>query len=90
MYYVYIVVLRQSNEKYIMEMSDKATEWPVLQNIPTVINGVRCGDSETVARALEDISQSIQDMTEKFKLIHGNLNERMMTISHWIYDTKHQ
>ncbi|XP_056274027.1 indoleamine 2,3-dioxygenase 1 [Pseudoliparis swirei] len=43
---------------------------PALKNIPTVINGVRCGDSETVARALEDISQSIQDMTEKFKLIH--------------------
>ncbi|TNN74303.1 Indoleamine 2,3-dioxygenase 2 [Liparis tanakae] len=40
------------------------------RNIPTVINGVRCGDSEAVARALEDISQSIQDMTDKFKLMH--------------------
>ncbi|XP_034397783.1 indoleamine 2,3-dioxygenase 1 [Cyclopterus lumpus] len=43
---------------------------PALKNIPTVINGVRCGDTETVARALEDISQSIQDMTDKLKLMH--------------------
>ncbi|XP_068422766.1 indoleamine 2,3-dioxygenase 1 [Clinocottus analis] len=42
---------------------------PALRNIPTVINGVRCGDTETVARALEDISQSIQDMTDTLKLM---------------------
>ncbi|XP_054467324.1 indoleamine 2,3-dioxygenase 1 [Anoplopoma fimbria] len=40
-----------------------------LRNIPTVINGVRVGDTETVARALEDISQSIQDMKDKLKLM---------------------
>ncbi|XP_068560201.1 indoleamine 2,3-dioxygenase 1 [Cebidichthys violaceus] len=42
---------------------------PALRNIPTVINGVRCGDTETVARALEVISQSLQDMTDKLKLM---------------------
>ncbi|KAM6944848.1 indoleamine 2,3-dioxygenase 1 isoform 1-T1 [Lycodopsis pacificus] len=42
---------------------------PALRNIPTVINGVRCGDAETVARALEVISQSLQDMTDKLKLM---------------------
>lgn len=44
----------------------------MFQNIPTVINGVKCGDTEAVARALEDISQSIQDMTDALKLMHGN------------------
>lgn len=43
---------------------------PALRNIPTVINGVRCGDTEAVARALEDISQSMQDMTDTLKLMH--------------------
>ncbi|GAA6220997.1 indoleamine 2,3-dioxygenase 2-like, partial [Lates japonicus] len=43
---------------------------PALRGIPTVINGVRCGDTEAVARALEDISQSIQDMTDALKLMH--------------------
>ncbi|KAM9360494.1 indoleamine 2,3-dioxygenase 1 [Symphorus nematophorus] len=43
---------------------------PALRNIPTVINGVRCGDTEAVARALEDISQSIQDMIDALKLMH--------------------
>ncbi|XP_035811104.1 indoleamine 2,3-dioxygenase 1 isoform X2 [Amphiprion ocellaris] len=42
---------------------------PALRSIPTVINGVRCGDTEIVARALEDISQSIQDMTDALKLM---------------------
>ena len=37
-----------------------------------MINGVRCGDTDSVAKALEDISQSIQDMTEAFKLMHGS------------------
>lgn len=44
----------------------------MLQNIPVVINGVRRGDTETVARALEDISQSIQDMIDALKLMQGN------------------
>lgn len=44
----------------------------MLQNIPTVINGVRCGDTEAVAAALEEISQSMQDMTDALKLMHGN------------------
>lgn len=43
-----------------------------MQNIPIVINGVRCGDTEAVARALDDISQSIHDMTDALKLMHGN------------------
>ncbi|XP_040898519.1 indoleamine 2,3-dioxygenase 1 [Toxotes jaculatrix] len=42
---------------------------PALRNIPTVINSVRCSDTETVARALEDISQSIQNMTDALKLM---------------------
>lgn len=44
----------------------------MLQNIPTVISGVRCGDAEAVARALEGISQSLQEMTDALKLMHGN------------------
>ncbi|XP_044053930.1 indoleamine 2,3-dioxygenase 1 [Siniperca chuatsi] len=43
---------------------------PALRNIPIVINGVRSGDTEAVARALEDISQSLQDMTDALKLMH--------------------
>ncbi|KAK5871572.1 hypothetical protein PBY51_004448 [Eleginops maclovinus] len=43
---------------------------PALRNIPTVINGVRCGDTEAVARALEEISESMQDMTDALKLMH--------------------
>ncbi|XP_069555906.1 indoleamine 2,3-dioxygenase 1 isoform X2 [Brachyistius frenatus] len=42
---------------------------PALRSIPTVVNGVRCGDTEAVARALEDISHSIQDMTDALKLM---------------------
>ncbi|XP_071389967.1 indoleamine 2,3-dioxygenase 1 [Centroberyx affinis] len=42
---------------------------PALRSIPIVINGVRCGDAEAVAKALEDISQSIQDMTDALKLM---------------------
>ncbi|XP_071338676.1 indoleamine 2,3-dioxygenase 1 isoform X2 [Trachinotus anak] len=42
---------------------------PALRSIPTVINGVRCGDTEAVARALEDISQSLQDMTDALRLM---------------------
>ncbi|XP_070760926.1 indoleamine 2,3-dioxygenase 1 [Enoplosus armatus] len=42
---------------------------PALRNIPTVINGARCGDTEAVARALEDISQSLQDMIDALRLM---------------------
>uniref|UniRef100_A0A3B4V8R8 Indoleamine 2,3-dioxygenase 1 n=1 Tax=Seriola dumerili TaxID=41447 RepID=A0A3B4V8R8_SERDU len=42
---------------------------PALRSIPTVINGVGCGDTEAVARALENISQSIEDMTDALKLM---------------------
>ncbi|KAF3695945.1 Indoleamine 2,3-dioxygenase 2 [Channa argus] len=42
---------------------------PAVRNIGTVINSVRCGDTEAVARALEDIAQSIQDMTDTLKLM---------------------
>uniref|UniRef100_A0A665X3U5 Indoleamine 2,3-dioxygenase 2-like n=1 Tax=Echeneis naucrates TaxID=173247 RepID=A0A665X3U5_ECHNA len=45
---------------------------PALRSIPTVINGVRCGETEAVARALEVISQSIQDMTDTLKLMQGS------------------
>lgn len=44
----------------------------MLQNIPTVINGVRRCDAEAVAEGLEMISQSIQDMTDTLKLMHGS------------------
>lgn len=47
----------------------------VLQSIPTVINGVRCGDTEAVARTLEDISQSIQDMTDALKMMQGSCSD---------------
>ncbi|XP_076586197.1 indoleamine 2,3-dioxygenase 1 [Chaetodon auriga] len=43
---------------------------PALRNIATVINGVRSGDTQAVAGALEGISQSIQDMTDALKLMH--------------------
>ncbi|KAM9743513.1 indoleamine 2,3-dioxygenase 1 [Menidia menidia] len=43
---------------------------PALRNIPVVINGVRCCDTEAVAKGLEIISQSIQDMTDTLKLMH--------------------
>ncbi|KAK2837450.1 hypothetical protein Q5P01_014662 [Channa striata] len=42
---------------------------PAVRNIATVINSIRCGDTEAVARALEDITQSIQDMTDTLKLM---------------------
>ncbi|XP_041855490.1 indoleamine 2,3-dioxygenase 1 [Melanotaenia boesemani] len=42
---------------------------PALRSIPVVINGVRCDDSEAVARGLENISQSIQDMTDALRLM---------------------
>ncbi|XP_070690186.1 indoleamine 2,3-dioxygenase 1 [Pempheris klunzingeri] len=47
---------------------------PALRSIPVVIDGVRCGDTEAVARALEDISQSIHDMTDALKLMHVYVN----------------
>lgn len=66
----------------VFQKSQTYTKWgkskkiieaePVLQSIPIVINGVRCGDTEAVAKALEDISQSIQDMTEALKLMQGS------------------
>lgn len=56
----------------IEEKQTKIKTGDVLQNIPTVINGVRCGETKAVARALEDISQSIQDMTDALKLMQGN------------------
>ncbi|KAK0152161.1 Indoleamine 2,3-dioxygenase 2 [Merluccius polli] len=43
---------------------------PALRSIPTVINGVRRGDGEAVAGALEVIQQSLQDMTHALKLMH--------------------
>ncbi|CAN9513371.1 unnamed protein product [Ophioblennius macclurei] len=42
---------------------------PALRNIPIVINGVRRRDIKVVAKALEDISKSIQDMTAALKLM---------------------
>lgn len=46
----------------------------LLQNIPAVINGVRRGDTEAVAGALDAIGQSIQDMTDALKLMHGKVS----------------
>ncbi|XP_037536441.1 indoleamine 2,3-dioxygenase 1 [Nematolebias whitei] len=42
---------------------------PAIRSIPSVINGIRCGDTDAVVRALEDISQSIQDMNDALKLM---------------------
>ncbi|XP_041642404.1 indoleamine 2,3-dioxygenase 1 isoform X2 [Cheilinus undulatus] len=43
---------------------------PALRCIPKVINGMRCSNSEAVATALEEISQSMQDMADALKLMH--------------------
>lgn len=43
----------------------------MFQSIPTVIDSARCGDTEALTKALEDISQSMQDMTDALKLMHG-------------------
>uniref|UniRef100_A0A8C7GFE3 Indoleamine 2,3-dioxygenase 1 n=1 Tax=Oncorhynchus kisutch TaxID=8019 RepID=A0A8C7GFE3_ONCKI len=43
---------------------------PAIKSIPLVINGVQCGDAETVTRALEEFSQAIQGMTDALKLMH--------------------
>ncbi|XP_061584901.1 indoleamine 2,3-dioxygenase 1 isoform X1 [Cololabis saira] len=42
---------------------------PAIRSIPVVINGVRCGDTNAVAGALETISLSIEDMTDALKLM---------------------
>ncbi|XP_030593273.1 indoleamine 2,3-dioxygenase 1 [Archocentrus centrarchus] len=42
---------------------------PAVRSIPTVINGVRCSDTEAVARGLEIISKSIEDMTDALRLM---------------------
>uniref|UniRef100_A0AAY5KY24 Indoleamine 2,3-dioxygenase 1 n=1 Tax=Esox lucius TaxID=8010 RepID=A0AAY5KY24_ESOLU len=46
---------------------------PVIKSIPVVINGVQCGDAETVTRALEELSQAIQGMTDALKLMHAHV-----------------
>ncbi|CAL8342783.1 unnamed protein product [Lota lota] len=43
---------------------------PALRSIPAVVNGVRQGDGEAVASALEVLQQSLQDMTDTLKLMH--------------------
>lgn len=47
----------------------------VFQSIPLVINGVQCGDAETVTSALEEISQAMEGMTDALKLMHGTTTE---------------
>ncbi|XP_032372919.1 indoleamine 2,3-dioxygenase 1 isoform X1 [Etheostoma spectabile] len=42
---------------------------PALRNIPVVINGVRCGDAEAAASALDAVCQALQDMTDALKLM---------------------
>ncbi|KAM3868279.1 indoleamine 2,3-dioxygenase 1 [Diretmus argenteus] len=46
---------------------------PALRSIPIVINGVRCCDVESVAKALEDISQSMEDMRDALQLINKHV-----------------
>ncbi|CAB1319759.1 unnamed protein product [Coregonus sp. 'balchen'] len=46
---------------------------PAIKSIPVVINGVQCGDAETVTRALEESSQAMQGMTDALKLMHAGL-----------------
>ncbi|XP_005808551.1 indoleamine 2,3-dioxygenase 2-like [Xiphophorus maculatus] len=43
---------------------------PALRSIPAVINGVKCGDTDAVTKALQNIGQSIQDMNDALKLMH--------------------
>ncbi|CAL8251506.1 unnamed protein product [Boreogadus saida] len=43
---------------------------PALRSIPAVVNGVRRGDGEAVADALEVLQQSLQDMRDTLKLLH--------------------
>lgn len=67
----------KKKKRFLMHHENNTVKWEatdptsVLQNIPVVINGVRRGDTEAVAGGLEAISQSIQDMTEALKLMHG-------------------
>ncbi|XP_035591872.1 indoleamine 2,3-dioxygenase 2-like isoform X5 [Oncorhynchus keta] len=44
---------------------------PAIKSIPLVINGVQCGDAETVISALEEISQAMEGMTDALKLLHA-------------------
>ena len=41
------------------------------QIIPALVNGVRRGDSDAVADALEVLQQTLQDMRDTLKLLHG-------------------
>ncbi|KAJ7994198.1 hypothetical protein DPEC_G00263420 [Dallia pectoralis] len=44
---------------------------PVIKSIPVVIDGVQCGNTESVTRALEELSQAIQGMTDALKKMHA-------------------
>ncbi|XP_061623311.1 indoleamine 2,3-dioxygenase 1 isoform X3 [Phyllopteryx taeniolatus] len=56
---------------FIVTLMVERAAIPALRSIPKVINGVRCGDTKAVAKALEDISQSIDGMAESLRLMQG-------------------
>ncbi|XP_054629628.1 indoleamine 2,3-dioxygenase 1 [Dunckerocampus dactyliophorus] len=59
---------------FIVTLMVEIAAIPALRNIPKVINGARCGDSKAVATALEEISQSIDSMAVRLKLMQVHVD----------------
>ncbi|XP_061529456.1 indoleamine 2,3-dioxygenase 1 [Phycodurus eques] len=59
---------------FIVTLMVERAAIPALRSIPKVINGVRCGDTKAVAKALEDISQSIDGMAESLRLMQVHVD----------------
>ncbi|XP_061673475.1 indoleamine 2,3-dioxygenase 1 isoform X3 [Syngnathoides biaculeatus] len=59
---------------FIVTLMVERAAIPALRSIPKVINGVRCGDTKAVAKALKDISHSIDSMTESLRLMQVHVD----------------
>ncbi|XP_077378387.1 indoleamine 2,3-dioxygenase 1 isoform X1 [Festucalex cinctus] len=59
---------------FIVTLMVELAAIPALRSIPQVINGLRCGDTEAVAKGLQDISQSIDSMAECLRLMHEHVD----------------
>ncbi|XP_054628597.1 indoleamine 2,3-dioxygenase 2-like [Dunckerocampus dactyliophorus] len=59
---------------FIVTLMVEIAAIPALRSIPKVINGARCGDSKAVATALEEISQSIDSMAVRLKLVQVHVD----------------
>ncbi|XP_019740982.1 indoleamine 2,3-dioxygenase 1 isoform X1 [Hippocampus comes] len=59
---------------FIVTLMVELAAIPALRSIPKVINGVRCGDTNAVAKALRDISQSIESMVDCLKQMHVHVD----------------